>query len=50
MVADGGTSSFEVKMLSGDTFRHYLARVTIAMAHHVVDSGSLFHNSATYVH
>jgi len=41
---------FEVKKLSGETINigHCLTRVTIAIAHHVVDPNVLFHEPVTY--
>jgi len=42
-----GQDPFEVKMLSEETFIHYLARVTIFITYHVADSDSPSHDRAT---
>ena len=38
---------FEIKMFLGKTFGHYLVRVTMAIAHHVVDLESPFRDPTT---
>jgi len=41
-----GQDPFDVKMLPGETFSHYLVKVTMAIAHHVTKPQSPFHNPA----
>ena len=37
-----GQGPFKVKILPGETFSHYLVRVTMAIAHNVADPDSPF--------
>jgi len=46
-VTYSGTNPMEVKMLSEETFRHYLIRVTIAITHHIADPNPPFHETST---
>jgi len=41
-----GQDPFDVKMHPGETFSHYLVKVTMAIAHHVAKPQSPFHNPA----
>jgi hypothetical protein len=41
-----GQDPFEVKMLPGETFTHYLIKITMAIAHHVTQPHSPFHDPA----
>jgi len=39
-----GQDPFDVKMLPGETFSHYLVIITMAIAHHVTKPQSPFHD------
>ena len=41
-----GQDPFDVKMLPGGTFSHYLVKITMAIAHHVTKPQSPFHDPA----
>jgi len=39
-----GQDPFDIKMLPGETFGHYLIKVTMDIAHHIAEPKSPFHD------